>query len=109
MLIAIVRLIFWSYALSRTRLWFLSLLALDALINVFFGLISLAMLWDTRAWTERLGREGFMTFYNVLLCTQLMGQLIEIIGVIFLVMWLCRSHLLLSNACKTSAPTAMKL
>ena len=87
-----VRLVLWCYALFRTRRWFLWLLAFSALMNVGFGLVSLALAWDSSAWMATLGHSGFMAFYNALLYGQLIGSMIETAGVAFLVVWLCRSH-----------------
>jgi hypothetical protein len=87
-----VRLALWCYALFRTRRWFLWLLAFSALMNVGFGLVSLALAWDSSAWMATLGHSGFMAFYNALLYGQLIGSMIETAGVAFLVVWLCRSH-----------------
>ena len=86
-----ITLALWCYALIRTRLWFLSLLAVNAFMNVGFGLISLAIMWNTRAWVEKLGQSGFMKFYNVLLFGQALGDVIALAGVTFLVVWLCKT------------------
>jgi hypothetical protein len=96
-LIGSVRLGFWCYALYRTKLWFLSLLAFSALMNVGFGLASLVLVWNSRVWMDMLGRSGFTMFYNTMLYGQLIGSLIETLGVIFLVVWLCRSHRMLNE------------
>jgi hypothetical protein len=96
-LVGCVRLGFWSFAFYRTKRWFLSLLAFSALMNVGFGLVSLALVWNSRAWMDMLGRSGYTMFYNSLLYGQLIGSLIETTGVIFLVFWLCRSHRILSE------------
>jgi hypothetical protein len=96
-LVGCVRLGFWSFAFYRTKRWFLSLLAFSALMNVGFGLVSLALVWNPRAWMDTLGRSGYTMFYNSLLYGQLIGSLIETTGVIFLVFWLCRSHQILSE------------
>src|ERR1039457_821110 len=96
-LVGCVRLGFWSFAFYRTKRWFLSLLAFSALMNVGFGLVSLAMLWNSRAWMYMLGRSGFTMFYNALLYLQVTGDLIETAGVAFLVVWLCRSHQIMSE------------
>ena len=66
-------------------------------MNVGFGLVSLAMLWNSRAWMDMLGRSGFTMFYNALLYLQVTGDLIETAGVAFLVVWLCRSHQIMSE------------
>jgi hypothetical protein len=91
-LFGIARLVLWCYALFRTRRWILSLLVFSALMNVGFGLISVALAWDSSAWITALGRSGFTAFYNALLYGQLFGSMIETAGVAFLVVWLCCSH-----------------
>ncbi len=91
-LLGTVRLGVWCYALYRTRLWFILLLAISALLHISFGVISMAILWDLRAWIAMLGRTGLTMFYNALFCGQVIGGVIEAVGVTCLVVWLCRSY-----------------
>jgi len=85
-------LVLWCYALIRTRLWFLALLALGSLMSVGFGLTSLVMLWNSQALIQVMGHSGFITFYNMLLSAQVIMDLVDTAGVVFLVIWLCRWH-----------------
>ena len=63
-------LVLWCYALIRTRLWFLALLALGSLMSVGFGLTSLMMLWNSQAFIQAMGHLGYIIFYNMLLSAQ---------------------------------------
>ena len=90
-LLAVGRLALWCYAMLRTRQWFLSLLVVSTLMEVGFGLVSLALLLYSSAVMQALGHSGFMALYNALLVGQVVGGVIEIAGVALLVVWLCRS------------------
>jgi|ERR1017187_7087914 hypothetical protein len=105
-LLGIARLALWCYALFRIRRWFLILLAFSALMNVGFGLVSLALLSHTVAWARMLGPSGYMICIHVLLYGQVIGSVIEIAGVAFLVVWLCRSHGVAAPPNNALQPTA---
>jgi len=101
-----VTLVLWCYALIRTRLWFLALLALASLMSVGFGLTSLLMLWNSQALIGILGHSGFVTFYNMLLSAQVIMDLVDTAGVAFLVIWLCRWHRVTERSNKPLQATA---
>jgi hypothetical protein len=89
---AAVMMVLWCYALIRTRLWFLTLLALASLMSVGFGLTSLLLLWNSQALIQVMGHSGFVTFYNMLLSAQVIMDILDTAGTVFLVIWLCRRH-----------------